>query len=132
MNFRYLKPIKIIAYILTALFLIGAIWYGWSNRQIKINHLQAEVNILWNYKLNEPGLKERINTLTNENMQLKQQLENLNIHYKADELFITYAKSEYLKAMTYITVSEAILQAQGIEYLYLGDRRLEKLGVEFD
>ena len=126
MSFKYTKPIRIIAYILTVLFFIGAIWFGWNNRQVKINHLQAEVDILWNYKLNEPSLREQIKSLEAKNIKIKNELEQINIHYAADEKYIDYINSQYLKAITYINISETILQAQGIEYLYLGDRQLEQ------
>lgn len=119
MSFKYTKPIRIIAYILTVLFFIGAIWFGWNNRQVKINHLQAEVNILYNYKLNEPSLREQIKSLEAKNIEIKNELEQLNIHYAADELFITYARSQYRKAITYITVVEMITDC-----VYTGDREL--------
>lgn len=127
MSFKYIKPIRIIAYILTALFLIGAIWFGLAhkNAKININHLQQEVNILMNYKLNEPFLKSQIVALENDNTKLKQQLENLNIHYAADELFITYVKGEYMEAVTWINIAELVFDNNNITFpLYLGDKKL--------
>ncbi len=118
---RFINPIKIIAFILTALFLIGAIWYGWSNRQIKINHLQAEVNILFNYKLNEPALKEQIVNLEIENTQLKQQLSNLNIHYRADEKYIEVLEAKYLRCEIYANTAELILRNNDIEFVRIDE-----------
>ena len=83
--------------------------------QAEINHKQQEVNILWHYKLNEPFLKNEIATLEKQVAEL----EKINIKYQADELYIDYINSEYLKAITYITVTEMVTDC-----LYTGDREL--------
>ncbi len=121
MDFKYIKPIKIIAYILTALFLIGAIWFGWNNRQIKINHLQHTVNILFAYKLNEPALREQIVKLEKDNAKLQQQLDNLNIHYEADEKYIGVLEGRYLRCEIYANTAELILRNNGIDFVRIND-----------
>lgn len=101
---------------------IGCMYWIYDSRQVKANHLQAEVNILWNYKLNEPGLKERINTLEKKNTDLTEQLKSVTISYKADEMMVDTLTSDYLLAISYITVAESILTNQGIEFTYMGRR----------
>ncbi len=101
---------------------IGCMFWIYFSQHTKINHLQAEVNILWNYKLNEPFLKSSIVILEAENTQLQQQLDSLNIYYVADKLYIDKLESNYLMAISYINVAELVLHKQGIQFLYTGER----------
>uniref|UniRef100_A0A6H1ZD08 Uncharacterized protein n=1 Tax=viral metagenome TaxID=1070528 RepID=A0A6H1ZD08_9ZZZZ len=121
------KFIRVTAFILTVLFLIGAIWYGLDYKNDKINRLQNEINILWNYKLNEPSLREKIAKLENDNAKLQQELDNLNIRYAADQKYIDYVNSQYLKSIIWINIAELIFENNDIMFpLYLGDRELNQ------
>ena len=102
--------------------MLGCIFWLYFSQHTKINHLQSEVNILWNYRLNQQFLKERIKNLENENKLLQLDNEYYKNHYIADKLYIDKLESDYLMAISYIGVAEYILLKQGIEYLYLGDR----------
>lgn len=139
MNHKLIITIRTVALILGTFFVIGTIWFGLDYKNNQINHLQAEVNILYNYRLNEPALREQIANLKADKAELQQDLDNLNISYEADEKYINYVNSQYLKAIFWINVAELIFENNNITYSpYLGDRelnaqlRLEKLGVEYD
>jgi len=123
MDFKHIKTIRTIAYILTSLFLIGAIWFGFNNRQIKVNHLQAEIDILENYRLNEPFLKDRIVNLEYENGRLKQDVSFYKGKFESDELYIDVLESDYIMAISYITVAELIIERNyPTPFIYTGRR----------
>ena len=72
-----------IAIIILKLLVIIVLIFIFANYRNEINHLQTEVNTLYNYKLNEPFLKEKIAELKTKNSQLQSQLDELNISFAA-------------------------------------------------
>ena len=107
---------------------IGCMYWIYDSRQYEINHKQAEINALFAYKLNDPSLREQIAKLKKDKAQLQQELDSLNIHYAADEKFITYVKGEYLEAITWINIAELIFENNDITFpLYLGSRELREV-----
>ena len=108
---------------LTILFMvmISCMFWIYGSRQYEINNLQAEVDILYNHKLNEPFLKSSIVILEAENTQLQQQLDSLNIHYAADELYIDKLESDYLRCEIYANTAELILRNNGIDFVRIDD-----------
>ena len=101
--------------------MLGCMFWIYFDRQAGLNHKQHEVNILFNYKLNEPFLKSRIVNLEVENTQLQQQLDNLNIHYAADEKYIEVLEGRYLRCEIYANVAEIILKNNNIEFVRIDD-----------
>ena len=91
-------------------------YWIYDSRQVKINHLQQEVNILWNYKLNEPALREQIANLKADKALLQQDVEYYKSKWTSDELYIDVLESRYLQVVTYANVAEAILFNNGINF----------------
>jgi len=95
---------------------IGCMYWIYHSRQVEINHLQAEVNILYNYKLSQPSLKAQIINLEAENNKLTILNDRLKITTTADKLYIDKLESDYLLCITYANVAEAILLNNGINF----------------
>ena len=117
---KYITCMTILLIVCTA-----CMYWIYNSRQAEINHLQAERNILENYRLSQPSLKAQINNLENANIKLTKQLENVTISYNADKLYIDYVNYQYLKAISWINIAELIFDNNDITFpLYLGDREL--------
>ena len=96
---------------------IGCMYWIYDNRQYEINHLQAEVNILWSYKLNEPFLKSQIEILQKTKANLQQQYNDIEISYTADKLYINKLESDLLRCEIYANTAELILKNNGINFV---------------
>lgn len=105
-----------IAIIILQLLVIIVLIFIFANYRNEINHLQTEVNTLYNYKLNEPFLKEKIAELKAKNSQLQSQLDELNISFAADEKYINDLESSYLILLSWSTVAELILNKHDIPF----------------
>ena len=95
---------------------IACMYWIYDSRQVKINHLQLEVNILFNYKLNEPFLRKQIKTLKADKALLQQDVAYYKGKWASDELYIDVLESRYLQVVTYANVAEAILFNNGINF----------------
>jgi hypothetical protein len=95
---------------------VGCMFWIYFDRQGELNHKQQQVNILWNYKLNEPGLKQQIESLEAKNIEIKNELEQVNIKYAADEKYIDVLESRYLRCEIYANTAELILANNGVEF----------------
>jgi len=107
---------------------IGCMYWIYDSRQVKINHLQHEVNILFAYKLNEPALREQIAKLKADKALLQQDVAYYKGKWTSGKMFITYAIGEYTTALIWINVAELVFENNDITFpLYLGSRELREV-----
>lgn len=68
------------------------------------------------------AIKKENETLNQEKKDLQKKFDELNIDYKADELFIGTLESRVLKMQAWISIAEEILAANGIDFVYIDDK----------
>ena len=113
-------------FILFAIMLGCISWVGLYNHN-KITRLEFERNILENYRLNQPFLKDQIANLKADKALLQQDVDYYKGKWTSGKLFITYAKGEYTTALIWINVAELVFENNDITFpLYLGDRELNQ------
>jgi len=103
--------------------MLACMYWIYFDRQAELNHKQHEVNILWAYKLNEPALREQIANLEADKALLQQDVSFYKGKFESDELYIDVLESDYLMAISYITVAELIIERNcPTPFIYTGRR----------
>lgn len=98
---------------------IGCMYWIYYSQHTKIVRLEFERDILWNYRINAPMLKEQIVNLEYQNGRLKQDVSFYKGKYESGKLYNEVLQSRYLKCLSYANVAETILINNGINFVRL-------------